>query len=123
MRGATGATRIVAERPARAAGTAGTPATVFLVGAGPGDPGLLTVRARELLRRCGAVVYDALANPSLLAAAEARGAELHFVGKRGGDERSARQEEINALLVRVGPAGKQVAPLKAGHAVALVRRW
>ena len=61
---------------------------VFLVGAGPGDPGLLTVRAQELLSRCDAVVYDALANPALLADVAARGGELHFVGKRGGDERS-----------------------------------
>ena len=87
---------------------------VYLVGAGPGDPGLLTVRARELLARCDAVVYDALANRTLLTEAQARGAELHFVGKRGGDERSTRQEAINDLLVRLGLAGKQVVRLKGG---------
>ena len=87
---------------------------VYLVGAGPGDPGLLTVRAHELLARCDAVVYDALANETLLDDARARGAELHFVGKRGGDDRSARQETINDLLVQLGGAGKQVVRLKGG---------
>jgi uroporphyrinogen III methyltransferase/synthase len=88
--------------------------TVYLVGAGPGDPGLLTVRARDLLARCDAVVYDALANQTLLAEARARGAELHFVGKRGGDDRSARQDTINDLLVRLGTSGRLVVRLKGG---------
>jgi uroporphyrinogen III methyltransferase/synthase len=93
------------------------PATVYLVGAGPGDPGLLTVRGRQLLDACDAVVYDALANPELL---ERRGGdgrpapELHFVGKRGGDGSSARQEEINALLVRLSREGKRTVRLKGG---------
>ncbi|HVE79791.1 MAG TPA: uroporphyrinogen-III C-methyltransferase [Gemmatimonadaceae bacterium] len=91
--------------------------TVHLVGAGPGDPGLLTVRGRELLGACDAVVYDALANPALLATArrEDGGApELHDVGKRGGDADSARQDAINALLVRLGREGKRVVRLKGG---------
>ena len=91
--------------------------TVYLVGAGPGDPGLLTVRGRELLDACDAIVYDALVHPSLVERAEATGSappELHFVGKRGGDERSARQEEINALLVGLAREGKQVVRLKGG---------
>ena len=88
------------------------PGIVYLVGAGPGDPGLLTVRGRELLERCDAVVYDALANPALLALA--RGAELHEVGKRGGQRESARQDDINALLVRLGREGKRVVRLKGG---------
>ena len=94
---------------------------VYLVGAGPGDPGLLTVRARELLDDCDAIVDDALANPEIVASAAARRAaegravaERHFVGKRGGDGRSARQEEINALLVRLGREGKRVVRLKGG---------
>jgi uroporphyrinogen III methyltransferase/synthase len=91
--------------------------TVYLVGAGPGDPGLLTVRARELLDTCDAVVYDALANPEILRSAEGDGEdgrELHFVGKRGGDGGSTRQEDINALLVRLARDGKRVVRLKGG---------
>jgi uroporphyrinogen III methyltransferase / synthase len=104
-------------RPNAATPTAPEPATVYLVGAGPGDPGLLTVRARELLDSCDAVVYDALANPDLLARREgdSRPApELHFVGKRGGDGRSSRQEDINDLLVRLGREGKRTVRLKGG---------
>ena len=68
---------------------------VYLVGAGPGDPGLLTVRGRELLARCDAIATDALANPALVAAARARNpaVELHDVGKRGGSGESARQDD------------------------------
>jgi uroporphyrinogen III methyltransferase/synthase len=89
---------------------------VYLVGAGPGDPGLITVRGRELLERCDAVVHDALANPALLEHARAggRAPELHDVGKRGGSADSARQEEIDALLVRLGREGKRVVRLKGG---------
>ena len=88
---------------------------VYLVGAGPGDPGLLTVRGRELLADCDAVVFDALANPALLPAADAEGRpERHDVGKRGGSAASARQEEINALLVALGRSGKRVVRLKGG---------
>ena len=97
------------------------PGTVYLVGAGPGDPGLLTVRGRELLESCDAIVYDALANPDLLAGLEGsddepsrRAREMHFVGKRGGDSRSTRQEEIEALLVRLAREGKSVVRLKGG---------
>lgn len=73
---------------------------VYLVGAGPGDPGLLTIRGKELLERAEVVVYDYLANPRLLEYAP-RGAELIYVGKKGGDH-TLRQEEINALLVEKG---------------------
>lgn len=89
---------------------------VHLVGAGPGDPGLLTVRARELLARCDAIATDALANPELVA--EARRAhpevEVHDVGKRGGSGDSARQEAIDTLLVRLAREGKCVVRLKGG---------
>ena len=84
---------------------------VYLVGAGPGDPGLITVRGRDLLAHCDAIVYDALANPALLADTRA---ELHDVGKRGGSGDSARQEEIGALLVRLASEGKRVVRLKGG---------
>jgi len=91
--------------------------TVYLVGAGPGDPGLLTVRARSLLGTCDAIVYDALVSDDLLPSAAAdRGPspEMHFVGKRGGDDASARQEDISALLVDLARAGKSVVRLKGG---------
>ncbi|MFL5614154.1 MAG: uroporphyrinogen-III C-methyltransferase [Gemmatimonadaceae bacterium] len=84
---------------------------VFLVGAGPGDPGLITIRGRELLNQCDAIVYDALANPVLFAESAA---ELHDVGKRGGSGESARQEEINVLLVKLAREGKRVVRLKGG---------
>ncbi|MDB4907364.1 MAG: uroporphyrinogen-III C-methyltransferase / uroporphyrinogen-III synthase [Gemmatimonadetes bacterium] len=86
---------------------------VHLVGAGPGDPGLITVRGAELLARCDAVVFDALANPALLAHVPAD-AERHDVGKRGGSTESAKQDDINALLVSLGKAGKRVVRLKGG---------
>ncbi len=87
---------------------------VFLVGAGPGDPGLITVRGRELLDECVAVVYDALANPVLLASPRARGAELIDAGKRGGASDSAKQDSINDVLVRLAREGKRVVRLKGG---------
>lgn len=87
---------------------------VYLVGAGPGDPGLLTVRARELLLGCDVVVFDALVNPAIVVrGAVAHGAELHFVGKRGG-EASTRQGDIEALLIRLAREGKRVVRLKGG---------
>ena len=92
----------------------GTPGIVHLVGAGPGDPGLFTVRGRELLGACDAVVYDALVNPLLLAGDAIRSdAERHFVGKRGG-EPSVQQVEISALLVRLAQRGLRVVRLKGG---------
>jgi len=91
---------------------------VYLVGAGPGDPGLLTLRGGELLVTCDAIVYDALAKPALLALASVQErdvpVELHDVGKRGGLSDSARQDEINALLVRLASEGKRVVRLKGG---------
>lgn len=91
---------------------------VYLVGAGPGDPGLLTLRGGELLVMCDAIVYDALANPALLALASVQDrekpVELHDVGKRGGASESAKQEEINALLIQLAREGKRVVRLKGG---------
>jgi uroporphyrinogen III methyltransferase / synthase len=88
---------------------------VYLVGAGPGDPGLLTIKGRELLRSCDDVVYDALVSEELVTAELAgRAVQLHFVGKRGGDSGSTRQDEIGALLVRLARDGRRVVRLKGG---------
>ena len=91
-----------------------TPGIVYLVGAGPGDPGLLTVRGRELLDDCDTIVYDALANPALLSSARERGVELVDAGKRGGSSESAKQTVINEMLVTLARAGKRVVRLKGG---------
>jgi uroporphyrinogen III methyltransferase / synthase len=87
---------------------------VYLVGAGPGDPGLITVRGRELLDDCDAVVYDALANPALLTSPRNRGAELIDMGKRGRSPESAKQSAINEMLITLAKAGKRVVRLKGG---------
>lgn len=86
--------------------------TVFLVGAGPGDPGLLTLRGAELLRHADVVVYDRLAHPSLVDLVPAD-AERIYVGKAPGKV-ELRQEDINALLVERGLAGHAVVRLKGG---------
>jgi uroporphyrinogen III methyltransferase/synthase len=93
--------------------------TVYLVGAGPGDPGLLTVRGAELLRRAEVVVYDRLSVASLLDLAPAD-AELIPVGKAPGRATMA-QEDINALLVERGKAGREVVRLKGGDPFVFAR--
>lgn len=89
---------------------------VFLVGAGPGDPGLITVRGKQLIDSADAVVYDALANSALLPpGARATGRpELYYVGKRAGATDSVTQTEINELLVKLAREGKRVVRLKGG---------
>ena len=86
--------------------------TVHLVGAGPGDPGLLTVRGAELLRRADVVVYDRLVDPVLLDLVPAA-AERIYVGKAP-DAAEIDQDGINALLVEHGLAGGTVVRLKGG---------
>ncbi len=86
--------------------------TVALVGAGPGDPGLLTVRGAEVLGGAEVVVYDRLVHPSLLELAPA-GAERVYVGKAPG-RAEIEQADINALLVEHGRAGRAVVRLKGG---------
>ena len=87
---------------------------VYLVGAGPGAPGLITRRGLELLRSADVVVYDRLVHPDLLAEAPPR-AERIFVGKRAGTGAHATaQREINALLVAAARAGRSVVRLKGG---------
>jgi uroporphyrinogen III methyltransferase/synthase len=87
--------------------------TVYLVGAGPGDPKLITVRGAELLGRADAVVHDRLIDPRLLSLVPA-GAELLDVGKRPGDAGSVGQEAVNALLVELGHRHQAVVRLKGG---------
>lgn len=85
---------------------------VFLVGAGPGDPGLIAVRAVECLKRAHVVIYDYLADPQLLAYVP-RGVEMIYVGKKAG-RHTLRQEGINSLLVEKGASGRIVVRLKGG---------
>jgi uroporphyrinogen III methyltransferase/synthase len=88
------------------------PGKVYLIGAGPGDPGLFTLKGKRCLEEADVVAYDALANPRLLAFAKPD-AELIYVGKRGGAH-ALSQEEIGALLVERARAEKIVARLKGG---------
>lgn len=85
---------------------------VYLVGAGPGDPGLLTIKGLDCIRKADVLVYDYLASNQLLKYA-GDSAERIYVGKKGGDH-TLRQEEINALLVEKARAGNIVTRLKGG---------
>src|ERR1700685_202257 len=89
-----------------------SPGTVFLVGAGPGDPGLLTARALELIAAADVILYDRLIPSAALDGARAE-AELLFVGKEGGGE-SVPQEQTEALMVARAQAGQTVVRLKGG---------
>ncbi len=93
--------------------------TVHLVGAGPGDPGLLTVRALDVLRRADVVVYDRLSQESLLDLAPP-GAERIDVGKAPGHVRMS-QDDINDLLVERGRTGARVVRLKGGDPFVFAR--
>jgi len=85
---------------------------VYLVGAGPGDPGLLTLRGRELLKKAQVVIYDRLASPRIMEFVNPE-AEKIYVGKRVG-KHVANQHEINELIVAKAKEGKEVVRLKGG---------
>ncbi|MEP6956799.1 MAG: uroporphyrinogen-III C-methyltransferase, partial [Chthoniobacterales bacterium] len=89
-----------------------TTSKCYLVGAGPGDLGLVTLRARELIEQAEVIVYDYLCNPEMIAWAPA-GCEMIFAGKKAGAH-TLTQEEINALLVQRTAEGKRVVRLKGG---------
>jgi uroporphyrinogen III methyltransferase/synthase len=89
------------------------PGKVYLVGAGPGDPGLITLRGKYLLERAEVLVYDYLANPKLLKYVP-KSAKLIYAGKKGGTKHTHTQEEINQMLVDWALAGKTVVRLKGG---------
>jgi uroporphyrin-III C-methyltransferase len=88
------------------------PGWVWLVGAGPGDPGLLTLHAANALAQADVVVYDALVDRRILALAR-DGADIRYAGKRGGKP-SPEQRDISLTLVALARAGKRVCRLKGG---------
>ena len=85
---------------------------VYLIGAGPGDPGLLTLKAREYISMADVIVYDNLANPLFLSYA-AKDAEIIYVGKKAASH-TMSQDDINALIVDKARQGKDVVRLKGG---------
>jgi len=85
---------------------------VFLVGAGPGDLGLLTLRAKECIEQADVIIYDYLSNPEMLAWAR-QDAEIIYAGKKSG-EHTLSQDQINQLLIEKARDGKKVVRLKGG---------
>src|SRR5438477_11335291 len=88
------------------------PGKCFLVGAGPGDLGLVTLRAKQLVEQANVIFYDALCNPEILACTR-EDVAIVFAGKRAG-EHVLSQDEINALLVERARHGKAVVRMKGG---------
>jgi uroporphyrinogen III methyltransferase/synthase len=92
---------------------------VWLVGAGPGDPGLLTLKAARALAQCDVLVYDYLASPAIVALAPPD-CEKIYAGKQAGAH-TLSQDEITALLVRLGGEGRKVVRLKGGDVFVFAR--
>ncbi len=95
-----------------------SPAKVWLVGAGPGDPGLLTLRGLEVLQAAEVVLTDALAHPALLEMCPQ--AEVRYVGKRYGED-SAVQEAITREMIAIAQSGRSVVRLKGGDPLLFAR--
>lgn len=93
--------------------------TVYLIGAGPGDSGLFTIKGKEILERADVIVYDYLVNPKLLDHAK-DSAEIVYVGKKSG-QKEMSQSAINSLLTKYAKKGKTVARLKGGDPVTFGR--
>src|SRR5258708_2498871 len=85
---------------------------VYLVGAGPGDLGLVTLRARQLVERADVIIYDYLSNPEILSWARP-GIKKIYVGKTAG-KHTLSQDEINQVLIESGRAGHCIVRLKGG---------
>jgi uroporphyrinogen III methyltransferase/synthase len=99
--------------------SADRPGKVWLVGAGPGDPGLITVRGRDLLQQADVVLYDALSHPALLDVCPPS-VELRDVGKRGGSK-NPTQDWITSQLIELAREGRQVVRLKGGDPLLFAR--
>src|SRR4030066_108790 len=85
---------------------------VYLIGAGPGDPGLITLKAVERIKTADVIVYDYLSNEKFLSYAK-KGAEIIYVGKMGGNH-TLSQWQINELIIKKAKEGKTIARLKGG---------
>src|SRR4030066_2406333 len=92
---------------------------VYLVGAGPGDVGLFTLKGKECVEKADVIIYDYLANANILAFARPD-TECIFVGKHGGSS-IMPQEEINRLLTKKASEGKTIVRLKGGDPVLVGR--